>query len=125
MLTSKQHDVLRELKSGNRLPRIPGFKLLVMLPAQEETYGGVIVKAHQTVASEQHASMLGVVIALGELAYSDKDRFPDGDWCREGDVVLFNSYSGTRFKLMGEQFRLINDDTVQAVLSDPSVFERA
>ena len=73
---------------------------------------------------EQTASIIGLVIALGEAAYKDADKFPDGPYCKEGDFVVFRSYSGTRFKLRGEEFRLINDDTVEAVVDDPREYTR-
>ena len=66
-----------------------------------------------------------MVIALGEAAYKDAEKFPDGPYCKEGDFVIFRSYSGTRFKLRGEEFRLINDDTVEAVVDDPREYTRA
>jgi co-chaperonin GroES (HSP10) len=73
---------------------------------------------------EQTASIIGLVIALGKAAYNDADKFPDGPYCKEGDFVIFRSYSGTRFKLRGEEFRLINDDTVEAVVDDPREYTR-
>jgi co-chaperonin GroES (HSP10) len=32
---------------------------------------------------------------------------------------MMRSYSGTRFKVHGKEFRLINDDSVEAVVEDP------
>jgi co-chaperonin GroES (HSP10) len=62
---------------------------------------------------------------MGSEAYSDLDKFPDGAYCSSGDWVIFRSYSGTRFKISGQEFRLINDDTVEATVSDPRSIERA
>jgi co-chaperonin GroES (HSP10) len=69
--------------------------------------------------------MIGFVVSMGPDAYSDDKKFPTGPWCKEGDFVMFRSYSGTRFKVMGEEFRLINDDTVEAVVDDPRGYSRA
>jgi co-chaperonin GroES (HSP10) len=74
---------------------------------------------------EEVASIIGLVIGMGTTAYNDKDKFPDGAYCKEGDFVIFRSYSGTRFKIKGEEFRLINDDTVEAVVDDPRGYTRA
>ena len=52
-------------------------------------------------------------------AYKDQDKFPNGPYCKEGDWVIFRSYSGTRFKVENQEFRIINDDTVEAVVEDP------
>ena len=108
-----------------KLPQPKGYKLLIAIPKLEEkTQGGVIIP-DKLKGLEQTASIIGLVIALGEAAYKDAEKFPDGPYCKEGDFVIFRSYSGTRFKLRGEEFRLINDDTVEAVVDDPREYTRA
>ncbi len=108
-----------------KLPEPKGYKLLIAIPKLEEkTQGGVIIP-DKLKGLEQTASIIGLVIALGEAAYKDTEKFPDGPYCKEGDFVIFRSYSGTRFKLRGEEFRLINDDTVEAVVDDPREYTRA
>jgi len=66
-----------------------------------------------------------VVLDMGDQAYSDADRFPTGPWCKQGDYVMFRANSGTRFKVGKQEYRLINDDTVEAVVQDPSKITRA
>ena len=108
-----------------KLPEPKGYKLLIAIPKLEEkTQGGVIIP-DKLKGLEETASIIGLVIALGEAAYKDAEKFPDGPYCKEGDFVIFRSYSGTRFKLRGEEFRLINDDTVEAVVDDPREYTRA
>ena len=108
-----------------KLPEPKGYKLIIAIPKLEEkTQGGVIIP-DKLKGLEQTASIIGLVIALGEAAYKDTEKFPDGPYCKEGDFVIFRSYSGTRFKLRGEEFRLINDDTVEAVVDDPREYTRA
>ena len=108
-----------------KLPEPKGYKLLIAIPKLEEkTQGGVIIP-DKLKGLEQTASIVGLVIALGDAAYKDAEKFPDGPYCKEGDFVIFSSYSGTRFKLRGEEFRLINDDTVEAVVDDPREYTRA
>ena len=108
-----------------KLPEPKGYKLLIAIPKLEEkTQGGVIIP-DKLKGLEQTASIIGLVIALGEAAYKDTEKFPDGPYCKQGDFVIFRSYSGTRFKLRGEEFRLINDDTVEAVVDDPREYTRA
>ena len=107
-----------------KLPEPKGYKLLIAIPKLEEkTQGGVIIP-DALKGMEQTASIIGLVIATGDAAYKDADKFPDGPYCKEGDFVIFRSYSGTRFKLRGEEFRLINDDTVEAVVDDPREYTR-
>jgi co-chaperonin GroES (HSP10) len=59
------------------------------------------------------------------MAYGDEKKFPTGPWCKVGDWVVFRAYSGTRVKIHGREFRLINDDTVEAVVEDPRGVVRA
>jgi len=70
-------------------------------------------------SAEETASIVGFVIKMGDLCYQDESKFPTGPWCKEGDWVMFRAYSGTRFKVHSAEFRLINDDTVEAVVQDP------
>ncbi|CAK0775391.1 hypothetical protein CCP3SC1AL1_790001 [Gammaproteobacteria bacterium] len=65
------------------------------------------------------------VVKVGDLAYKDEVRFPTGPWCKEGDFVLTRAYAGTRFKIHGREFRIINDDTVEGVVADPRGYTRA
>lgn len=111
-------------ETTRKLPEPKGYKLLIAIPKLEEkTQGGVIIP-DKLKGLEQTASIVGLVIALGDAAYKDAEKFPDGPYCKEGDFVIFRSYSGTRFKLRGEEFRLINDDTVEAVVDDPREYTR-
>jgi len=108
-----------------KLPEPTGYRLLIALPEiDEKTQGGVIMP-DGLVKDESTASIIGFVIKSGPDAYSDKERFPNGAWCKEGDFVIFRSYSGTRFKVSGKEFRLINDDTVEGVVDDPRGYTRA
>ena len=59
------------------------------------------------------------VVELGDMCYSDKERFPSGPWCKKGDFIMCRANTGTRFKIHGVEFRLINDDSVEAVVQDP------
>jgi len=112
-----------ELKA--KLPEPSGYRLLIAIPeVSEKTQGGVFMP-EQLKKAEETASVIGFVIKAGPEAYSDPNKFPSGPWCSEGDFVIFRSYSGTRFKVMGKEFRLINDDTVEAVVEDPRGYSRA
>lgn len=104
-----------------------GYKLLIYIVRPEEIRKGV-AKPEDRLAMEETASPVAQVIALGPLAYKDEKRFPDGAWCRPGDFILMRPYSGTRFEREGSpfQYRLINDDTVEAIIRcDPQEIQRA
>ena len=109
----------------SKLPEPTGYRLLIALPEiSEKTEGGVFMPDGLK-KDESTASIIGFVLKAGPDAYSDSSRFPGGAWCKEGDFVIFRSYSGTRFKIQGKEFRLINDDTVEAVVDDPRGYTRA
>ena len=102
-----------------KLPEPQGYKLLIAIPKLEEKTSGGVIIPDKLKGMEQTASIIGLVIAMGKAAYKDADKFPDGPYCKEGDFVIFRSYSGTRFKLRGEDFDVINEDMVGAVVGDP------
>lgn len=108
-----------------KLPEPVGYKLLIAIPEVSEKTDGGVYMPDSLKQAEETASIIGFVLKVGAEAYTDPTKFPDGPWCREGDFVIFRSYSGTRFKVMGKEFRLINDDTVEAVVEDPRGYSRA
>jgi co-chaperonin GroES (HSP10) len=111
-----------ELEAG--LPRPCGYKILVALPKIEETYESGLIKADTVRRQEEVATVIAAVLELGPDAYNDKAKFPNGPWCKVGDYVILRAYSGTRFRLHGNEFRLINDDTVEGVVADPRGYSR-
>ena len=114
-----------EEKVASKLPKPQGYKILIGVPeVSDKTEGGVFMPDGLK-SAEETASIIGFVMSLGPDAYADKDKFPNGAFCQEGDFVIFRSYSGTRFKIHGKEFRLINDDTVEAVVDDPRGYTRA
>jgi co-chaperonin GroES (HSP10) len=109
-----------------QLPNPVGYRVLVALPEVEETFGDSrIIKSNQEQHLDHVLSTIGLVVDMGLEAYSDKERFPSGAWCKEGDYVMFRANTGTRFKVGKTEFRLMNDDSVEAVVADPRAVARA
>ena len=108
-----------------QLPVPVGYKLLIALPTIEDTYDSGLVKAENTKHAEQVLSMIGLVLDMGPQAYSDPDRYPNGPWCSVGQYVMFRTNTGTRFRFNGTEYRLMNDDSIEAVVSDPQGITRA
>jgi co-chaperonin GroES (HSP10) len=103
------------------IPKPVGYHLLIAMPEFSETYGDSgLVKSAKTAQHETILSMVGLVVDMGAQAYSDEDRFPKGPWCEVGDYVMFRANSGTRFKVGGKEMRLMNDDSIEATLTDPN-----
>ena len=113
-----------EQKTASQLPDPKGYKLLIALPEPDEKTEGGIIKSKQTMDIEEIGSICGFVLKMGPDAYNDESRFPHGPYCNEGEWILMRSYSGTRFKIHGKEFRLINDDSVEAVVEDPRGIEK-
>ena len=109
-----------------QLPKPVGYRLLIALPQTSETYEGTRILKTDTERNRDHImSIIGLVVDMGTDAYSDPARFPDGPWCQPGDYVMFRMNSGTRFKMGDTEYRLMNDDSIEAVVADPRGIQRA
>jgi len=116
---------INQLATTEGLPEPKGYRILIALPEVQEKTAGGIIRPDDLRKKEETASIVGLVLKMGSDCYADEGRFPSGSYCKPGDYVIFRSYSGTRFKIKNREFRLINDDTVEGVVADPSIFERA
>ena len=106
-------------KEEPKLPKPTGWRLLVLpFKMKEKTKGGVIL-AEDTLERQQVASQVGLVMAMGPQCYKDKERYPEGPWCKEKDWVMFARYAGSRIKIDGGEMRLLNDDEVLATIDSP------
>jgi len=106
-------------EKAKQVPEPRGWRILVMMPeVKEKTDTGIFIDEEYR-EKEGTASPVAFVVKLGPLAYKDEARFPDGPWCEEGDFVIMRPYSGTRMMIHGREFRIIKDDTVEAVVDDP------
>lgn len=112
-------------EKARQLPEPSGYHILVALPEAEEKYDSGLIKADETRRFEEVLSTVFFVVKLGPDCYKDEKRFPTGPWCKEGDFILARPNSGTRLKIHGREFRLLNDDSVEAVVQDPRGISRA
>lgn len=110
---------------AKQLPEPKGYRMLCAIPEVEETFESGLLKADDTRRIEEHSTVVLFVVKMGDLCYKDEDRFPTGPWCKEGDFVITRAYAGTRITIHGREFRIINDDTVEAVVQDPRGIKRA
>ena len=115
-------------EKAKQLPDPAGFMLLTVVPEAMEEYAESelgIVKSSQEIWKEEVLTPVLFVVKMGPEAYQDKTRFPSGPRCKTGDFVIVRPNSGTRLKIHGREFRLINDDSVEAVVEDPRGITRA
>lgn len=113
---------------ASALPIPTGWKLLCIVPEVDEKIAGTsldLVRDAATLRQEEHATTVLFVLRMGPDAYRDQTKFPSGAWCKEGDFILVRTYTGTRFKIFGKEFRMINDDQVECVVQDPRGITRA
>lgn len=114
-----------EPRTASQLPEPSGYRLLIALPEVEETTEGGIYLTDERRTAESVASVVGYVMKVGSDAYNDEKRFPNGPWCKKGDWIVMRAYSGTRLRIHGKELRIINDDSVEAVIEDPRGVARA
>ena len=120
MTKEAEQSVNKEEDFENQLPVPVGYRLLVALPDIDDHYQGTsLLKTESEKQREYILSIMGIVVDMGAGAYADVERFPDGAWCKVGDYVMFRMNTGTRFKVNGKEFRLMNDDSTEAVIADP------
>jgi co-chaperonin GroES (HSP10) len=113
-------------EKAKQIPEPATYHLLCVLPEIDEEYGDSgLVKAGQTMHYEEVLSPVLFVVKVGPDAYKDEKRFPSGPSCKVGDFVLVRPNTGTRIKIHGKEFRIINDDSVEAVVQDPRGITRA
>ena len=111
-------------EKAKQLPDPATYHLLCMLPKAEDEYEGGLLKASQTMQYEELLSPVLFVAKIGPDAFKDATRFPSGPSCKVGDFVLVRPNTGTRMKIHGTEWRLINDDSVQAIVQDPRGIQR-
>jgi co-chaperonin GroES (HSP10) len=101
------------------IPKPVGYRLLVRPYAgPKKTKGGILLTDNVS-ETIQMTTVVGLVVALGDLCYSDKDRFPKGPWCKEGQFVIYGRYAGSRFKTKYGEHRILNDDEIIATIAKP------
>ena len=113
---SKPKEVTRDSK---KLPQPTGWRMIVLpFKMDEKTQGGVLI-TDSALERQQVASQCGLVLAMGSQCYKDKERYPDGPWCKVNDWVVFARYAGSRINIEGGEIRLLNDDEILATVQDP------
>ena len=111
-------------EKAKQLPKPSGYRILCAIPEIDKEYESGVLKADMTLHYEELLTTVLWVIDLGPDCYKDASRFPSGAWCKVGDFVLVRPNAGTRVVIHGREFRLINDDSVEAVVQEPRGIRR-
>tara|TARA_R100000951_G_C2538200_1_gene148535 strand:- start:178 stop:594 length:417 start_codon:yes stop_codon:yes gene_type:complete len=109
-----------EISDPKRLPTLTGYHILVRpVSVKAKTKGGIILP-DSTKEDIAYLTTVGRVVALGDLAYEDKTKFPKGPWCKVDDYVCYGKHSGIKMKYQGVKLILLFDDQVIMKVDDPS-----
>lgn len=109
---------------ARQLPIPQGYRILCAIPEAEEKFDSGIIKSDETRRHDELLSTVLFVVDMGPDCYADKDRFPNGPWCKKGDFILVRPNAGTRIVIHDREFRIINDDSVEAIVQDPRGIKR-
>lgn len=109
---------------AKQLPVPQGYRILCAIPEAEEAFESGIIKSDETRRHDELLTTVLFVVDMGPDCYADKERFPNGPWCKKGDFVLVRPNAGTRLVIHDREFRIINDDSVEAVVQDPRGIKR-
>ena len=102
-----------------KLPKPTGWRIIVLpFKMNDKTKGGVLM-TESTLERQQIGSQCGLVLAMGPQCYKDKERYPEGPWCKVGDWVIFARYAGSRIQIEGGEIRLLNEDEILATIKNP------
>jgi co-chaperonin GroES (HSP10) len=112
-------------QKAKQLPDPSGYRILCAIPEIDDQYENGLVKADTTLKYEELLTTVLFVVKMGPDCYKDEARFPSGPWCKQGDFILVRPHAGTRVKIHGREFRIINDDAVEGVIEDPRGISRA
>jgi co-chaperonin GroES (HSP10) len=111
-------------EKASQLPKPSGYHILCAIPEAEKEFDSGLLKADITLRNEEVLTTVLFVVDLGPDCYKDEAKFPSGPWCKKGDFILVRPNSGSRLLIHGREFRLINDDSVEAVVDDPRGISR-
>lgn len=109
---------------AKQLPIPQGYRILCAIPEAEKEFDSGIIKPDEMVRHDELLTTVLFVVDMGPDCYKDAERYPTGPWCKKGDFILVRPNAGTRLVIHDREFRLINDDSVEAIVQDPRGIKR-
>ena len=101
------------------LPQPVGYRMLIKPYAGKKKTKGGIYLSEKTQETIEMTTVVGFVVKMGDLCYKDKEKFPTGPWCKEGQFVVYGRYAGSRFKTKYGEHRILNDDEIIGTINKP------
>ena len=123
-MSEQEEPKKEEPKMASQMPTPSGYRMLCAIPEIEDKYDSGLIKADVTRQTEEVLTTVLFVLKQGPDCYKDKEKFPTGPWCKEGEFVLVRPHAGSRLVIHGVEMRIINDDSVEAVVQDPRGIRR-
>ena len=114
-----------------------GGRILVQLRRTKKRTAGKIILVEETKETEKWNNMVAKVIAIGPLAFRNRDtneQWPEGSWCEVGDYIRVPKWGGDRWEVPveGEDdqeekalFMILNDHEVIAKVTCNPLLMRA
>ena len=102
----------------NKLPKPTGYRLLVKPREISNTTKGGIILTDESRAAAKFSCVISKVMDMGPECYQNMDK-SSTVWCKKDDWILTGKYVGLKFKYEGEDYSIINDDEVIALIPDP------
>jgi co-chaperonin GroES (HSP10) len=124
-LRLKSEAEVQEEEKAKQVPIPSGYRILCAVPEVEKTTESGIALSDDYIKREELLATVLFVVEVGPDAYRDQKKFPTGPWCQKGDFVIVRPNAGTRLVIHGKDFRMINDDSVEAVVQDPRGIKRS
>ena len=124
-LKLKSEAEVQEEEKAKQVPIPSGYRILCAVPEVEKTTESGIALSDDYIKREELLATVLFVVEVGPDAYRDQKKFPTGPWCQKGDFVIVRPNAGTRLVIHGKDFRMINDDSVEAVVQDPRGIKRS
>ena len=123
---SHPHDIYTDEETkatlgSHHLPVPMNWKVLVQPNKPKEKAEGGIILPSMAKDNESYLTAHGLIAAMGELAYRDRDT---GDpWKmtvrpKVGDRVTYGKYAGQKIVVNGVSFLILNDDEITSILPE-------
>ena len=112
-----------EIPNSDMLPDLPGYHVLVRpVSIKEKTKGGILLP-DSTRDDMAYLTTVGQVVAMGDLAYHDMEKFPKGPWGELNDYVCYGKHAGQKIQYKGIKYILLYDDQIIMKVESPKTLD--